>query len=314
MPEEYKPYTVMLDLVQGCNRSCSFCGTNGFERKIYYATEETVRRECDLIRRAGYNPRIFIAGNGEPTLHPDLIHLLKIIREMLPKSWIQLATNGYFIKKHGYSYINKMLPYINDLSMDDYEGDFNKEAIKVEIEIYNAMHTKDSCEFAVLKDGVPFYAEKNFKKKRVLLIPNISKQDIASRKFSNHCGAGMPPTNTHRDKKCTIIFRSILLRYNGDVAICCQDFRGEYFVCNCHDENIKTFKDVWLHPRLESARRVIHHLRRKAIYPCVKCNAPAMRVGFLPKDLPQPTSEDIAITQKKYKPITNIRRREWETA
>ena len=31
----YKPNTVQLELVQGCNRRCSFCGSNGFERKIH---------------------------------------------------------------------------------------------------------------------------------------------------------------------------------------------------------------------------------------------------------------------------------------
>lgn len=310
--ESYKPFTVMMDVVQGCNRSCEFCGTNGFEKKIYFATPETIKRECELIRYSDYNPRIFIAGNGEPTLHPNLIVLLKIIRQELPKAWIQLASNGYFIKKYGYRYISQLLEYVNDLSLDDYDEDFDYEQIFAEVEIYNSTHQNVKCEFVTLKDGIPFYAEKNPKKKRVLLIPNITKQDITSRKFSNHCGAGLPKTSEYEDKKCTIIFRSILLRYNGDVAICCQDFRGEYFVCNCFDKNIKTFKDVWLHERLESARKILFHCRRKALYPCKICNAPAMRVGFLPKNLPAPTEKDFSIVGRKFKSITNIRKREWE--
>lgn len=308
---EHKPYTIMMDLVQGCNRTCYFCGTNGVERKIYFADEKTIIRECELIKKSGYNSRIFIAGNGEPTLHPNLLKMLKIIRTILPKHWIQLVSNGYFIKKYGYSFAGKILEYVNDLSLDDYDTAFNHEALKVETDLYNLTHTDAKCTFEVLKDGVPFYLDKNFKKKRILIIPNLENQDIRTRKFNNHCGAGMPPTDTHKDKNCTFIFRSILLRYNGAVAICCNDFRGQYYVCNCHDENIKTFKDVWLHPRLESARRIIYHCHRKALFPCKVCNETAMRVGLLPK-MPKPTAEDFEIVKQKFPPIMKIRLREWE--
>ena len=61
----YKPNTVQIELVQGCNRSCFFCGSNGFERKLHFISKEVLRRECELIAESGYNPRILIAGHGE---------------------------------------------------------------------------------------------------------------------------------------------------------------------------------------------------------------------------------------------------------
>lgn len=308
---ETKPYTVMMTFVSGCNRSCKFCGTNGIEKKFHYVTADVIRKACQLIKNSSYNPRIFIAGNGEPTLHPDVIGMLKIIREELPNSWIQMATNGFFIKKYGYSFINELLTYLNDLSMDDYDGDFDFNEIYNQIEIYNSKSEKDKCEFAVLKDKVPFYAEKNLKKKRLLLIPNIEEQNIDCRKFNNHCGAGMPAVKTHLEKKCTIVFRSMMIRWDGKVAICCNDFRGQYFVCNIMDKSFTKLEDVWLHERFVSARKVLFHLHRKAIFPCNICNAPAMRVGLIEKP-EEPTEKDLEIVHRKFDSCDKIVMRDYE--
>ena len=70
----YKPNMVQIETVQGCNRRCKFCGTMGIERAFHYTELETVKHTCKLIREAGLNCRILLAGHGEPTLHPQLPH------------------------------------------------------------------------------------------------------------------------------------------------------------------------------------------------------------------------------------------------
>lgn len=65
----YKPNTVQIELVQGCNRRCSFCGTRGIEHKVHFISKEVLTRECQLVQESGYNPRILVACHGD---HPGV--------------------------------------------------------------------------------------------------------------------------------------------------------------------------------------------------------------------------------------------------
>ena len=81
-------------------------------------------------------------------------------------------------------------------------------------------------------------------------------------------------------------------------------------------DKIKTFDDIWLHPRMEAARRITYHDGRK-FYPCNICNLLPIRPGLLPdyrgaEEMPKPTEKDYEIVKKKKKPLTNRVPREWE--
>lgn len=72
----YKPNVVQIEAVQGCNRRCHFCGTMGMERGFHHAEIKTIYHTCELIRTAGLNCRILLAGHGEPTLHPEIVRIV----------------------------------------------------------------------------------------------------------------------------------------------------------------------------------------------------------------------------------------------
>lgn len=116
-------------------------------------------------------------------------------------------------------------------------------------------------------------------------------------------------------KKCSVIFRDFMVRWDGNVAICCNDFRGEYFVTNIMQHN--DLKDVYFHPRLESARKYLMLGQRKDIHPCDICNTTPIRVGLLPDSagkltLKKPNEIDRTIVSKVYKPLASIEKRAWE--
>ena len=124
----------------------------------------------------------------------------------------------------------------------------------------------------------------------------------------------MPPIKTPLSRKCSIIFRDFFIRYDGNIAICCNDFRGEYYVCNIKD--CCTFEEAYYHPRLEAARRRLMANDRN-FYPCSVCNEKPIREGLLPDKsgkckMPEPTQEDKKLTEMRYPPLSKIRKREWE--
>jgi len=311
MKFENKPNSVQIELVHGCNRRCSYCGTMGFKREFIFIKEETLKEICRLIKNSNFNPRIILGGAGEPTLHPELLKMLEIIRTELPNLQIQLINNGFWINKNGYSFIKELLNFVNDVAIDDYDSNINKEELKKFILEFEK-EKNEKVKFETLESGVSFYAEKNPKKKRVLIIPAINEtQDLKSRKFSNHCGAGLPHSKKYNNKICTMIFRDMIFRCDGNIPICCDDFRGEYLVCNILKEKFEKLEDVWNAPRLVSARKILKYKGRKYIHPCDVCTSQNIREGFLP-EISEPTEKDFEIVRQKNEPIYEIVKRDWE--
>lgn len=313
----YKPNTVQIELVQGCNRHCTFCGSNGFERKLHFISKDVLKKQCKLIEESGYNPRILLAGHGEPTLHPHFYSCIKTMRKMMPKAWIQILTNGYLVRKDLNAICKMYDAGINDVTLDEYaDSKFKDEVVQELLQNYEEA-TGIHVEFVRMQKGVPLYAPKQYTKHRLLIIPAIEESEIsASRKLTNHCGAGMPSNTKSSKSRCTRIFREMSFRWDGWVAMCCQDFRGQYPVINCMDPEVITFDDIWRHPRYEAARRILYHDRRN-FFPCNICDCIPMRPGLLPdhlgkEEMEKPTAEDYEIVNKHYPALTRMVPRDWE--
>lgn len=311
----YKPNTVQFELVESCNRNCEFCGTNGFKKKFKFINKDVLIKECKLVRESGYHPRILLAGHGENTLHPKFLQCIKIMRREMPDAWIQILNNGVMVRKD-LSFICKMFEAgINDVTLDEYsDSKFDYDEIKELLENFRK-ETGIKVKLEIMGKGVPLYAGKNPKNHRLLIIPAIDEAEITvSRKLTNHCGAGMPPSKKYRDRKCTRIFRELSYRWDGSVCMCCQDFRGEYFVENVM--NVETFDEIWRHPRLEAVRRITYHDGR-TFFPCSICDHMPMREGLLPDykgldTMEEPTEEDYKIVRQKFPVMTERVPRPWE--
>lgn len=303
----YYPFCIQVELVQGCNKDCEFCGTRGIEKKIHTAKLETIYKIAELLSNYEFDGRILLAGHGEPTLHPELRSCINILRKRLPKAHITMFTNGYGVLKRPQLLHEVFSSGLDAVMFDEYEHN----------RIRNAVLSLDGIDRYCVEDlmtGVQIFDRKQ-KRKRVLIAPPIGEDAKAmNRKLCNHCGAGMPKEDEPQKKVCSIIFRDFFIRYDGWVAICCNDFRGEYPVVNIM--SCRKFEDAYFHPRLESARRRIMK-KDRAFYPCSVCDVTPLRAGLLPDKmgkmkLPDPSAEDYRITEEKHEPLAKIRRREWE--
>ena len=111
-------------------------------------------------------------------------------------------------------------------------------------------------------------------------------------------------------------FREMAFRYDGNVSLCCDDFRGEYPIGNIHDRGIV---DLWNDERFQAARIMLYNYSR-SFRPCCGCTNVSMRVGLLPdssgkETLPKITPEVRKLAQsvaKENKPLAPIVRRKWE--
>ena len=116
----YKPNTVQFELVEGCNRTCSFCGTNGFERKAKFISPSVLKKQARLVEESGYKPRVALVGHGEPTMHPEFFKCVKLMRKVMPDLHFQMMTNGYLIRKDLNNIIKIFDAGVNDIILDEY--------------------------------------------------------------------------------------------------------------------------------------------------------------------------------------------------
>ena len=305
----YKPNTIQIETVQGCNRRCKFCGTMGMEKTVHYAEPGTIIHACNLIREAGLNCRILLAGHGELTLHPQIERIIRIVRTALPANMIHLFTNGTVIERRPEKVIALFEAGLNDLVFDEYRDHRVGEFVRAD-PICNG--------FPILEQGpgTPLFADKKAGTRRICIVPPIDgNRNTASRKLNNHCGAGQPALREPLKAKCSIIFRDLFIRWDGNIAICCNDFRGEYYVTNIME--CGTLREAYFHKRLEAARRFLMVNDRTPIHPCGICSTKPIRPGLLPDavgklKLPKPTARDYETVRNNRGPLAKVERREWE--
>lgn len=311
--EQSAPFTILVEPTEGCNLGCPFCGLRGMREKgtkpWNFMTVETATRIADEIARVGWKSKIVFANHGEPILNPNFIHIVRIFRNRLPKTILHMYTNGIKISnmKNSNAFVDELFEAgINDILVDCYT--------EKSIEFVDKLKNKN---IVVLEPGVPFYTTKL--EQRILLLPPLDADDKnkSTRKLANHAGAAFPLDKSYNNKRCAMPFRELPFRWDGNVNLCCDDFRGAYPIANINDLPIE---EIWNHERFQAARIMLYNYDRN-FKPCDGCTNISMRVGFLPdpsgqETLPEVTDEVREIAENVFKengylsPI--IIKREWE--
>jgi radical SAM protein with 4Fe4S-binding SPASM domain len=97
-------------------------------------------------------------------------------------------------------------------------------------------------------------------------------------KLFNYAGLGFAPNDSMAGKRCHQPFRQLAIRQDGSVAICCNDWRGEYKCGNILDEGVE---GIWQGNAMGAAREMLIRGKRE-MAPCKGCDHRSYRVGLLP--------------------------------
>src|SRR5690606_23816265 len=80
--------------------------------------------------------------------------------------------------------------------------------------------------------------------KSIVIIQDISKANEGNHSSLNsHCGGGMKPPELVSGR-CAKPFRELAIRWDGNVALCCNDFRGIYKIGNVAEYSLDS---LWNH-------------------------------------------------------------------
>ena len=318
------PFSIQVEFTEGCNRGCNFCGLRGMRKKgtepWYFMTKETATRIADEIVKAGWHSRIIFSMHGEPTLNKNWMRLIKLFRKKLPTTVLSLMTNGYdlVLRAENAEDLSAIIEEIkdtglNDLIIDTYTtGDDGYRLM--------GLCEENKIPYKVLSSGTPLYGSSS-RKFRILFNPPIQTEEGAAinRHLCNHCGAAAPLDDSYDGKRCARPFREMTFRWDGAVALCCNDFRGQYPIGNIMATDIE---ELWQSKRFKAARILLYAGERSAFVPCKGCNALSHRVGLLPdlkgqQPMPEATDKIRKFAQsiaKTNEPLCgdNYTKRKWE--
>lgn len=328
--QQEPPFAVQIELAEGCNLRCGFCGLNGIREPknndFKFMAPETLRLFLRQVLELGWNPRVEFAMHGEPTMHPDYVGMIKVARETAPKLPLMMTSNGGGIIRKPGALANLQALFdagLNMLALDDYEGaNLVPKIRKVLVEAINESNLYGQVPFKIFEyprepDGNP-HTRRKVSEHALTFIQDISVADRGTHSLlNNHAGSGAPLNFALADKRCAKPFRELSVRWDGSVAICCNDWRGIYKAGNIVSDGLNA---VWNGAAMYAARQKLLAGERD-FGPCNGCDAVSYRVGLLPdkmgrETLPSPdasTNEAIAAAMAG-EPLTKAVLRPWELA
>lgn len=305
------PFTVHMEPTEGCSLACSFCGLqavrdNGAdaEKGIHgerstpyrFMSVQLAERIASEVKRLGWNPRIEFTGRGEPTMNPALSEIISTTRKILPKSSITLTTNGSGILK-----VEKIKALfdsgLNTIAYDDYKHSPWRVRINQCIFDYVVLTGTACFNYPAELEANPHH---RFFQKRIIIIQDISDNSSGTHILTNQAGNSFKAISQPLDKRCAKPFREFTIRWDGNVAVCCDDWRGVYKISNVNNESLDI---VWNHPRFDTARRFLYAGDRASMKPCNVCNVKTFRNGLLPDKMGQeyvypPTLQDSIVVEE----------------
>jgi radical SAM protein with 4Fe4S-binding SPASM domain len=279
------PFSIQWESTEGCTLRCSFCGLNSIrtnERTYSYMTIKTATRIAKEIARMGWKSRLELAMHGETTKNPQVLELISIFRKYLPDNFMLMETNGGgFLGKSPEEITQKVLAYffagLDTIGLDEYQT--VPWANIVRTKIIRTVLEDNQIKFHEYPSDPEGNPHSRSKKKRLVIISPIDLADHGTHsELNNHAGGGAPLDTSMIHERCAKPFRELSIRWDGNVALCCNDWVGAYKIGNVLQTPINK---IWNHPRFYAARQKLLHKQRD-FTPCLGCNNRSYRVGLLP--------------------------------
>lgn len=297
------PFSIQVEPVEGCNLRCGFCGIRGIREATgdranlsgpYNFMElDTANAIARQLAQLEWTARVEFAMHGEPCRHPQLHTIVALFRSHLPRTQLMVTTNGLPWMEHAagpHAYLDRLYEAgCNVVALDDYRP----HVVAPHVRDYTGATVREYPEDT---HGNPH--TRHPRGTRLLsIIRDISESSEGTHAhLSNHAGSAAPRNTNARGKRCANPFREIAVRWDGSVALCCNDWRGQFKVGHAVDDGLEK---VWHAPVLYAARRFLYQGDRAGLEPCAGCDHLSPRVGLLPDKhgkvrLPRPDDADRA--------------------
>lgn len=294
-----RPWSVQLEVVEGCNLRCWFCGIHAIRGKDHdwkYMDPELVRAAFKELNVWHGKPRVELNNHGEPTLHPRFFEIVQIIRQECPKAQIQLQTNGYlfFTKLNPDANFEQSLRRFfkyggNILAMNCYRKGTYEEAMErckaYLVEHPDAFKLIDFYYDNPKNESIYHYHKPS--ERRVFVFNDLGAANVTklsnsrlSKQINNEAGnspadklqrfLGVGPVTSPLDRCCSRVFRELTIGWNGVIPACCYDWSNDLVFGKFPQQSLQ---QIWESEEWQAARVLLHPDNAdRFMSPCDKCN------------------------------------------
>jgi radical SAM protein with 4Fe4S-binding SPASM domain len=276
-----RPWTLKLEFSKGCNLSCKFCPIHAlpeYNKNKQFLTTTTCERVVSQYAKINPEGRVELTMRGEPTINPYFLKNISLIRKHLPKSQISLFSNGVTALKDPTIIAKSFVAGVNIYNIDCYNNTYERfKKLAEEITTkYNAVELKKFEEFSAYTKY-----SKGHLLKVINLVPDIASPDnpVAARSLHTNAGnadieslykLGMPKLKKlPLVRQCGRPFREMVVCYNGDVVICCHDWKAEKVLGNVYSKHLY---NIWYGEEHSEILKKLYVKDRALISPCNKCD------------------------------------------
>jgi radical SAM protein with 4Fe4S-binding SPASM domain len=232
-----------------CNRVCEFCPRA--DPEVYPNNNEEISLELyEKIMKdlASYNWQggIVFSAFGEPMLHRNLIGLIKLTKQYLPDSILDIVSNGDELKPEKCTAL--------------YEAGLDV----LKVSLYDGPEQIEKFENMRKEIGID--------KNRFILRHRYNKEENNGLIFSNR--AGTIDLEGHKFKElplksnCYFTFYKLMIDFDGRVLLCSHDWNKKLSPGSLKDMSIY---EVWTSPVLQNVRKMLSKENRN-FFPCNKCD------------------------------------------
>jgi radical SAM protein with 4Fe4S-binding SPASM domain len=284
------PFAIQLEPTEGCSLACSFCGiqsirdngadadtgTHGKVSAPYkFMNLYTVAKVASSAKRLGWNPRWEFAMHGEPTLNKQLAEMVAVVRQHHPRGYIMVTSNGSGLLGQPGKIKALFDAGLNTLALDAYKHANFVQRLQQELGVAQVVDGIEVCHYPLNPAGNPHHRHHG---KMISIVADISDNTSGTHQLTNQGGNSFAAEQVNLEQRCAKPFRELSVRWDGNVALCCDDWKGQYKIGNVNDTPLEA---LWNHPHFEAARRKLYAAQRD-FGPCAGCNVRTYRNGLLP--------------------------------
>lgn len=246
---------IEFNIYGNCNRSCIFCPVSNpavYEKKHEGISTTLFNKILDDLMEINYQGKILFSAFSEPLLHKEIELLLTSAKRKLPKSRLEIVTNGDLLT--GKKLKSLFTAGLDAISISMYDG-------KHQIEYFNNMILECKLTDSQVILRRRYFEDGNYGitiSNRNGLINSNEFRDINEKSISE-----LPLKN-----ECYYPFYMILVDYNGDVLLCPHDWSKKTKFGNLNHEKIW---DIWKSPILNKLRLSLSKSDRN-FNPCKICD------------------------------------------
>lgn len=316
-PQE--PWSIQLEVVEGCNYSCNFCGIHSVRdpkdwHKYRMMDLELVTAMFTELNGWRPNIRVEINNHGEPTLHPSIVNIIHRIRTACPGAHIQIQTNGSQMESyHEFEKLAREMfsAGLNMLCINCYDRWWDKSKAKgtsmwQDYRNRYEMFLFYSCYWAHLQDiqvidqyygnpdHISMYHNHGPKSRIIMILDDLGRVNLegtkksVAKKIMNEAGNTLDKimTNVYHQPKPAEPLKKHCVKVHREITIA---WNGHVPLC-CYDWKStivfgkfpeQSLKDIWTSYQMNAIRQLLLNKNRN-MAPCHECDYDGgPRPGFL---------------------------------